>query len=302
MSEISGTQAAQRLQYMELNSPISDIFTSSQGLQLRTTTHHLFSKLNNRTTTLSSDVNMPTRQTKYAMRASKGFSYLVPVTVQETLGKLLKKLPLAAQSIYRECYGDIMASRACAPDSSRYMTEFVTDSFPNITLYHNRLAKLMNSEISLDEHVGYVPTLFPVVGHGLDDLVESEEVVEAPKTKKPRALTPIGAINARQKTIHVSEIVSSARPTSEGGSGEKPHTPKVKKRRATTPPNAYNVQRKTIKVSHLMSPATWSSPKPTPTGVQGEHEYVDHSVPAGGLDNATDVYQMGIEAYQSSPK
>jgi hypothetical protein len=118
---------------------------------------------------------MTTPETTYAMAASKRFSYLVPTTVNKTLKKLLKKLPSTARQIYKEYDGDIMASRASAQVSADALAAFVEDSFLKISVDHNRLANLMNAAIDEDEHDGYVPVKFSVVGDGIAANTDEEE-------------------------------------------------------------------------------------------------------------------------------
>jgi hypothetical protein len=185
---------------------------------------------------------MPSRQTQYNMHASKGFSYLVPVTVQETLSKLLKQLLFATRSIYREYYGDYMASRECAADSSKAIIEFVTDSFPIIMPHHNQLAKLMNAEIVLDEHDGYDPILYPLAGDGSDDPEDSGRVVKAPEAKQSRATNTPDTIDANQMTVHDFEpgsptsllLSAPSSPAAQGESDGAHQTTSIKSSRDAT--------------------------------------------------------------------
>ncbi|KAF1834964.1 hypothetical protein BDW02DRAFT_597710 [Decorospora gaudefroyi] len=128
----------------------------------------------------------------YNISASKGFSYRVPVAVQATLKRLLKKLPSPVRPIYKEYYGDLMASRACAQDSAKAMAGFVEKSFPKISTDHNRLARLMNAEIDRDEH-SYVPFKFPTVGDGTaaDSDEEVMAAIQVPKTNRRQAVDAI---------------------------------------------------------------------------------------------------------------
>jgi hypothetical protein len=144
--------------------------------------------------------------TKYAMSASKGFSYRVPVTVQDVLTKLLKKLPSAARPIYREYYRDLMSSKKCATDSAKAMVEFVEQNFPNIKSNHNRLAYLMNEAIGKDEHVGYHPILFPIVGDGDYKDEEAEVGIEIPKIKKRQAAMPHSSPRFNNKRRKVTKV------------------------------------------------------------------------------------------------
>jgi hypothetical protein len=121
--------------------------------------------------------------TQYARAASRGFSYLVPTTVNATLKKLLKKLPSTARPIYKDYYGDIMGSRACAQVSADALAAFVEESFPRISADHNRLAKLMNAAIDEDEHDGYDPVKFPVVADGTAADTDDEDE-RAPQSRK----------------------------------------------------------------------------------------------------------------------
>ncbi|RAR05703.1 hypothetical protein DDE83_007271 [Stemphylium lycopersici] len=121
----------------------------------------------------------------YNVSASKGFSYLIPYTAQDVLKKLLKQLPAAARTIYRGYYGDVMASRACTQDSANAMVKFVQESFPKISKNHNKLARIMNTEIDKDWH-SYIPVKMPIVadvmGSDLDE--EAKMLVQAPQTRK----------------------------------------------------------------------------------------------------------------------
>ena len=145
---------------------------------------------------------------KYAKSASKGFSYLVPVSVQDALLKLLKKLPFTARDIYRKYYRDLMAAKRCAPDSAQAMAKFVEESFPSIRRKHNRLARLMNEAIQQDEHHGYYPTLFPIVGSDADgDEEETEEEIEVSKTKKRQAVTPASSSRSKNKRRKTTKTV-----------------------------------------------------------------------------------------------
>jgi hypothetical protein len=112
----------------------------------------------------------PDKSAKYAIAASKGFSYYLPKSAQRHLQELLKQLPSAARSIYDEYYRDLMCAKACAPESAAAMTKFVASSFPKIAKKHNAFAREMNEEIDINEHEGYQPIKFPIVAEpDIDD-------------------------------------------------------------------------------------------------------------------------------------
>lgn len=124
---------------------------------------------------------------KYAIAASKGFSYYLRKSAQRHLQELLKQLPSAAHSIYNEYYRDLMCAKACAPESAAAMAKFVTSSFPKIAKKHNTFARDMNEKIDINEHEGYEPVEFPVVAEPDVDDEEAAAVVDTGKKRK-RAL------------------------------------------------------------------------------------------------------------------
>ncbi|KZM23628.1 hypothetical protein ST47_g5221 [Ascochyta rabiei] len=105
----------------------------------------------------------PDKSSKYAVAASRGFSYYLPKPAQQDLLKALRQLPSPTQSIYDEHYRDLMCAKACAPESATAMAKFVTESFPMIAKQHNAFFRKMNEEIDSNEHEGYVPVIFPNV-------------------------------------------------------------------------------------------------------------------------------------------
>ena len=115
---------------------------------------------------------------KYAVAASKGFSYYLPKSAQRHLQELLKQLPSAARSIYDECYRDLMCAKACAPESAVAIVKFF-GSFPIIARKHNAFAKEMKKEIDGNEHEGYIPVKFLMVN-------EPELAVEDASTTRKR--------------------------------------------------------------------------------------------------------------------
>jgi hypothetical protein len=112
------------------------------------------------------------KSSKYAISASKGFTYYLPKSAQQPLQELLKQLPSTARSIYNEYYRDVMAAKSCASGSALAMAKFVTGSFPTVARLHNQFARDMNKEIDSDEHEGYVPTFFPIVPEPQDEREE----------------------------------------------------------------------------------------------------------------------------------
>jgi hypothetical protein len=146
---------------------------------------------------------------EYVMSASKGFSYLVPITVQPALVRILKKLPSTARPIYREWYGDVMASRACAQDSADAMVTFIVESFPKIRADHNQLARLMNEEIDLHEH-DYVPVKFPIVA-GADE--EGDREVEVTPKRRPGPAMTSRSQTKRRKIESSSSAPEGLKPS-----------------------------------------------------------------------------------------
>jgi hypothetical protein len=147
----------------------------------------------------------------YSSSASKGFSYLVPYIVQTTLTKLLKKLPSSARPLYREYYGDIMASRARAQDSADAMVVFVDESFPHISKDHNRLANLMNAEMNKQQDGVLVK--IPMTGDGTAAIGnEDGEPVVRPRKRKQSVAKPKSAKSAKSakssKKVTSSEAAS----------------------------------------------------------------------------------------------
>jgi hypothetical protein len=138
--------------------------------------------------------------TYYSAAGSKGLSYLVPYTVQATLLKILKTLPTVARPIYREYYGDIMATRVRAQESADAMAKFV-DDFPAISRTHNRLANLMNAEI--EEQKGSNAIKFQVVGDGTTAEDGDEDGHEGQVALPQRR----NVVNARQ-TKSAKEVVA----------------------------------------------------------------------------------------------
>jgi hypothetical protein len=135
----------------------------------------------------------------YSSSASKGFSYLVPYIVQNTLTKLLKKLPSSARPLYREYYGDIMASRARAQDSADAMIMLVDESFPHISKDHNRLANLMNEE--MDKQQDGVLVKIPMTGDGTAaNGDEDGEAVARPRKRKHSVAKPKSAKSSKKAT------------------------------------------------------------------------------------------------------
>jgi hypothetical protein len=135
----------------------------------------------------------------YSSSASKGFSYLVPYIVQNTLTKLLKKLPSSARPLYREYYGDIMASRARAQDSADAMIMFVDESFPHISKDHNRLANLMNAE--MDKQKSGVMVKIPMTGDGTAASEDEDgELVARPRKRKQSVAKPESAKSSKKAT------------------------------------------------------------------------------------------------------
>ncbi|KAF3031891.1 hypothetical protein E8E11_000456 [Didymella keratinophila] len=126
---------------------------------------------------------------KYAIAASKGFSYYLPKSAHRHLQELLKHLPSAARSIYDEYYRDLMCAKACAPESAAAMTKFVTSSFPKIAKKHNAFAREMNEEIDINEHEGYEPVKFPIVA---EPDIDEEEAATVADTGKKRKRAPAG--------------------------------------------------------------------------------------------------------------
>ncbi|KAJ4343991.1 hypothetical protein N0V95_006446, partial [Ascochyta clinopodiicola] len=94
------------------------------------------------------------KSSKYAIAASKGFSYYLPKTAQQDLQTVLKQLPSPARSIYNEYYRDLMSAKACAPESAGAMATFVTESFPMVAKLHNAFVRKMNEEIRSNQHEG----------------------------------------------------------------------------------------------------------------------------------------------------
>lgn len=131
---------------------------------------------------------------KYAIAASKGFSYYLPKSAQRHLQELLKQLPSVARSIYAEYYRDLMCAKACAPESAVAMMKFVTSSFPKIARKHNAFAREMNEEIDSNEHEGYEPVKFPVVAEPEMDEEEAATIASknpaTPTTLPFREATP----------------------------------------------------------------------------------------------------------------
>src|SRR5690242_9312633 len=84
---------------------------------------------------------------KYALAASKGFSYLLPKTAQARLRSLLKALPTPARAIYNEYYRDIMCAKACAPESAAALAVFV-QQFEGVRSEERRVGKECRSRWS----------------------------------------------------------------------------------------------------------------------------------------------------------
>ena len=129
---------------------------------------------------------------KYAIAASKGFSYYLPKSAQRHLQELLKHFPSAARSIYDEYYRDPMCAKACAPDSAAAMTKFVISSFRRIAKKHNAFAREMNEEIDINEHEGYEPVKFPLVA---EPEVDDKEAAAVADTGKKRKRAPVRSIS-----------------------------------------------------------------------------------------------------------
>jgi hypothetical protein len=108
-----------------------------------------------------------------SLSTSKGLSYLISYTVQATIIKLLKKLPTAVRPIYREYYGDIMASRARSKDSTDAMARLVDEDFLDILRDHNRLANLTLAEIE-EQKNSHETVKFPLVGYGREAEYDDE--------------------------------------------------------------------------------------------------------------------------------
>jgi hypothetical protein len=209
------------------------------------------------------------------MHASKGFSYLVPKTVQNTLSTLLKKLPFAARSIYREYYGDIMAFRLCAADSSKAMIAFVTNSFFAIMLDYNCLAELMNAEIMLDEYDGYDSILLPIISDGPDESDSKEEAATPPNVK-----------NAYSTKVQDFEPGS---PTSLPSSTPSSPAPQVENEDLLHSAEAVDVQQETAgDVESGRSTSSLSS-APTSPIAPGENDGSHYSASAESSGNAMDI-------------
>jgi hypothetical protein len=193
-----------------------------------------------------------TQSTEYAKSSAKGFSYLVPVKVQVTLMRLLKRLPFADRDTYREYYRDIMAYKKCAPDSAQAWLNFIDYNFPTITFGRSRFARLMNEEIAKHEHGEYDPTLFPILDNGAQEGSEGEEAV--PETKKRKATKLIwrsSLNNERRKATKGGKFtldtgmpsvleelaIAEALGAAEVASEEEKALPETKKCRATKSPS-----------------------------------------------------------------
>ncbi|KAL1600217.1 hypothetical protein SLS59_005841 [Nothophoma quercina] len=124
----------------------------------------------------------PEKAAKYAIAASKGFSYYLPKSAQVHLKELLRQLPPAARSIYDEYYRDLMSAKACAPESAIAIANFVTKTFPVVAKKYNVFAKEMNDEIESNEHEGYVPVKFPLVDK--PDVEADDNAVTSSRSKK----------------------------------------------------------------------------------------------------------------------
>jgi hypothetical protein len=147
---------------------------------------------------------------KYAKAASQGFSYWVPTAVNNILKRLLRKVPFVARSVYIDYYGDIMASRACAQISADALAVFVAESFPKISADHNRLAKLMNAAIDGDEHDGYEPVKFPIVGDGTAADTDKEEQEPQPRKRSRASSRPKGKRAKTGKTSRAPQVAESS--------------------------------------------------------------------------------------------
>jgi hypothetical protein len=147
---------------------------------------------------------------KYAIAASKGFSYYLPKSAQRHLQELLKQLPSAARPIYDEYYRDLMCAKVRAPESAIAMTTFIASSFPKIAKKHNAFAREMNEEIDSNEHEGYEPIKFPIVA---EPEMDDEEATTAANTGKKRKQAPAGPIPLLNRPEKKAETKSSATAT-----------------------------------------------------------------------------------------
>ncbi|KAJ4378378.1 hypothetical protein N0V86_006079 [Didymella sp. IMI 355093] len=139
--------------------------------------------------TFSCEVNSQ-KAAKYAIAASKSFSYYLPKSAQRHLQELLKQLPSAARPIYDEYYRDLKCAKARAPESAIAMTTFIASSLPKIAKKHNAFAREMNKEVVSHEHEGYEPIKFPIVAEPEID----DEATTVANTGKKRKRAPAGSI------------------------------------------------------------------------------------------------------------
>ena len=140
----------------------------------------------------------PEKAAKYAIAASKGFSYYLPKSAQVHLKELLRQLPPTARSIYDEYYRDLMSAKACAPESAVAIANFVTKTFPVIAKKYNVFAKEMNEEIESNEHEGYVPVKFPLVDE--PDVEAEDNAVTSSRSKKRKRASTKATTTKKAKT------------------------------------------------------------------------------------------------------
>jgi hypothetical protein len=103
-----------------------------------------------------------------------------------------------------------MASRACAQISADALAVFVTESFPKISADHNRLAKLMNAAIDGDEHDGYEPVKFPIVGDGTAADTDKEEQEPQPRKRSRASSRSKGKRAKTGKTSRAPQVAESS--------------------------------------------------------------------------------------------
>ena len=145
--------------------------------------------------------NNPKDPTRYAVGASKGFTYSLLKSAQSHLQSLLKQLPPTARSIYKEQYRDVMCGKECADASVVAMADFVLQ-FPKCAKIHNAFAREMNAEIESHEHVGFEPVLFPIVDEPESEAEgdgEVDKVQEHGSVKRRHALDDAGTSKKKVK-------------------------------------------------------------------------------------------------------
>ncbi|KAF1928756.1 uncharacterized protein M421DRAFT_391653 [Didymella exigua CBS 183.55] len=177
----------------------------------------------------------PEKAAKYAITASKGFSYYLPKSAQRILQEPLKRLPFTARWIYNEHYRELMCAKACAPESVVAMTKFVTSSFTKIARNQNAFACEMNEEIDTNEHERYEPVKFPVVAEPELDMKETATVANTGNKRKLsiKAAEDEQHVSSPYKHLHphsrtsssLSDVPSSAQLSDEDGPLDDPVVP-----------------------------------------------------------------------------